>query len=302
MRIQFLRHLCEAHATDEGVKDILATEKKFKAAGVTPCWYVDAESLEGYRALGLDAKVGGKLIPARNMALDDSERLGKACVQVSDDIEKLLYIRPQGGWTRKLKLREANAVAKVASRYQVSPVATARFLLAKIRGAASCAPDSAQANWVPTTMSPKLGGILPHSNTGIALEAWPYGYDSFILGDFFVSEKSPCRFDTRMTLKEDYDLTCAHLHTHGSVVRFNHIMIHAKHETNAGGACTVRDSQGERERENIRILREKWPGAFADNPDRPNQVKMKWKGHLKWKRETSAKAKGTDEVRGAPDE
>ena len=35
----------------------------------------------------MNAKVGGKQIPAQNMALDDAERLGKACLQISNDIE-----------------------------------------------------------------------------------------------------------------------------------------------------------------------------------------------------------------------
>jgi len=38
--------------------------------GVKPTWYVDEGSLEAYRALGLTAIVGGKLTPARNLALD----------------------------------------------------------------------------------------------------------------------------------------------------------------------------------------------------------------------------------------
>merc|ERR1712039_638304 len=66
---------------------------------------------------------------------------------------------------------------------------------------------------------------LPHQNMGQALMLPPVSHYHFILGDFFVVDKSPCRFDTRMTLKEDYDLTCAHLKGHGSVLRCNHLMV-----------------------------------------------------------------------------
>lgn len=110
------------------------------------------------------------------------------------------------------------------------------------------------------------------------------------MGDFFVVDKSPCRFDDRMTLKEDYDLTCAHLKTHGSVVRCNHMLIFAKHETNAGGAVSVRDAQGERERENIQILKEKYPCAFIDNAKRPNQVRLEWRGYMAWVRKQAVKS------------
>merc|ERR1712187_808593 len=113
----------------------------------------------------------------------------------------------------------------------------------------------------------------------------PVNESAFILGDFFVVDKSPCRFDTRMSLKEDYDLTCAHLREHGCVLRYNHLMVFAKHETNSGGACSIRDTQGQRERDNIAILHEKYPGAFRDNPKRPNQVVLQWRGHLRWQRD-----------------
>merc|ERR1712151_244008 len=63
--------------------------------------------------LGLDAVVGGKLIPARNMALDDAEKMGKACVQCSDDIEKWQYVDEQGGWSKKKSLMGSNAAGRV---------------------------------------------------------------------------------------------------------------------------------------------------------------------------------------------
>jgi hypothetical protein len=246
----------------EGVQDIINVQRLFEAGGASPRWYVDQQSLADYQKLGLDAVVGGKLIPARNMALDDAERLGKACVQCSDDIEKWQYVDEPGGWRKKNSLQESNAMGRMCLRYQVSPVAAARFILAKLRG---------------HPKKPQLGGVLPHHNPGQAMGLPPVSYENFILGDFFVVDKSPCRFDTRMTLKEDYDLTCAHLAKHGLVLRCNHLMVFAKHETNAGGACSTRDAQGEREQENIRILMEKYPGAFIHNAKRPGQVVMHWR-------------------------
>merc|ERR1719240_1121509 len=60
------------------------------------------------------------------------------------------------------------------------------------------------------------------------------------------------------------------------VYRCNRLLITAKHETNAGGACDARDAAGEKERYNIRILMEKWPGAIKNHPTRANQVVMRW--------------------------
>merc|ERR1712066_907681 len=96
-------------------------------------------------------------------------------------------------------------------------------------------------------------------------------------GDFFVAEVSDCRFDNRLTLKEDYDFTLSHLETYGEVFQCRRLFVSAKHETNAGGACDIRDAAGKKEQENIKYLKEKWPGAIQDHPQRANQVIMKWK-------------------------
>mmetsp|Transcript_91350 Transcript_91350/g.221822 ORF Transcript_91350/g.221822 Transcript_91350/m.221822 type:complete len:902 (+) Transcript_91350:73-2778(+) len=247
--------------TPEGVRDVLNVESQFKTMGVQPTWYVDEASLLGYQGLGLKAVVGGKLIPARNLALEDASSMGKVCVQVSDDISRWDYY---SGETQQKTLQEANAAAKRAERYQVSPVAAARFILAKMRGVPEGEPR------------PQLGGVYPLGNLGHSFHSEEFSKKNFILGDFFVVDNSKCRFDTTMSLKEDYDFTCSHLKAHGAVLRCNRMVIQAKHETNAGGACTVRDAAGERERENIRILQRKWPGAIKPHHIRPNQVVLRW--------------------------
>eukprot|EP00971_Amphidinium_carterae_P141428 2802330-Amphidinium_carterae.1 len=65
---------------------------------------------------------------------------------------------------------------------------------------------------------PRLGGVFPLGNHGMAFKKEAITTNNFILGDFFVADCSPCRFDTLMTLKEDYDFTCTHLEKYGSVI------------------------------------------------------------------------------------
>lgn len=248
-------------ADDErGVRNIANVQANLLASGAEPVWYVDAKSLPAYQALGLNAKVGGKLVPARNMALRDAAKAGKACVQVSDDILRWDYY--VGELCRQADIHAGNAAARASDQLRVSPGAAARFLLAKLR-----ASDGA-----------RLAGVYPLGNTGQAFSREAASSDHFILGDFFVADKSPVRFDPRMTLKEDYDFSCAHLKQHGAVLRCNRMIITAVHETNAGGAVSERDDGGAKERENIKILREKWPGVFRDNPTRGDtQVIMCWR-------------------------
>merc|ERR1719215_1274220 len=132
---------------------------------------------------------------------------------------------------------------------------------------------------------PKLAGVFPTANAAMTLGTSEFGRHHFILGDFFVAEpSSACRFDNSMTLKEDYDYTCSHIHAHGSVLRCNRMFLQVKHSSNAGGAVSERESgkKGVKERENIAILQTKWPGVFRMNKnqkDSDSEVVMNWLKH-----------------------
>lgn len=262
-------------ATDEkGLSNICSVQASLVASGADPTWYVDAASLQAYKALGLKAKVGGKLVPARNMALRDAARAGKPCVQVSDDISGWDYYVGEMAKCEpgsRVDLSAGNEAARNADHLKISPVAAARFLLAKMRAAQESAGGGRNAG-------PHLGGVFPLGNAGQAFTRQAVTTDQFILGDFFVADSSPVRFEPRMSLKEDYDFTCEHLAKHGQVLRCNRLFIRAIHETNAGGAVSERDDAGDREREMIKILKEKWPGAFWCNSKRGDtQVILSWK-------------------------
>jgi len=269
-------------AEDErGLRSLVSVQAQLRAGGADPTWYVDTESLQAYKSLGLRAKLGGKLVPSRNLALQDAVKAGKPCVQVSDDISRWDYYI--GELTGTGDMFSGNEAAKVADRLRVSPVAAARFLVAKLRAArfkAECRAKvrKAKGAGARAAAGPRLAGVFPLGNTGQAFSRDSVSTEHFILGDFFVADSSPARFDPRMTLKEDYDYTCAHLQRHGSVLRCNRMFVSAVHETNSGGACSERDAKGEKERANIRILREKWPGVFMINGKRGDtQVVMCWR-------------------------
>eukprot|EP00746_Dinoflagellata_sp_MGD_P164630 gnl/MRDRNA2_/MRDRNA2_93357_c0_seq1.p1 gnl/MRDRNA2_/MRDRNA2_93357_c0~~gnl/MRDRNA2_/MRDRNA2_93357_c0_seq1.p1 ORF type:complete len:602 (-),score=122.91 gnl/MRDRNA2_/MRDRNA2_93357_c0_seq1:111-1916(-) len=252
--------------TEEGMSDIAWTIANFKISGVEAKWYVDRDSVEKYRNLGVDAVVGGKdgkLCESRNQALNDAADLGKICVQVSDDIRNWEY---HDGKLAKDKTDDAmNQAFAEATHHRVSPLAAARFMVAKMRSV-----DGER---------PRLGGIYPLGSCARTFASDPVCRKHFILGDFFVVDtprESQLRFDQNMTLKEDYDFTCQHVFTHGSVFRLNRMTCSVKHETNAGGACTIRDKKGLKEIENMRILMEKWPRAIRPHTKRNFQVMMSW--------------------------
>merc|ERR1719326_2465550 len=148
---------------------------------------------------------------------------------------------------------KANAALRGCPRHMMSPLACAQFLLAKMRS---------------DPKKPQLGGVFPTANGAMTMGTQEYSFYNFILGDFFVVDNSPCRFDNTMTLKEDYDFTCSHIKQHGCVLRCNRMFLSVKHSVNAGGAVAARDQQGVKEKANIAILQSKWPGVFRINTRR----------------------------------
>mmetsp|Transcript_99786 Transcript_99786/g.182979 ORF Transcript_99786/g.182979 Transcript_99786/m.182979 type:complete len:555 (+) Transcript_99786:85-1749(+) len=261
-------HFCVISArrtkTPEGLAGIATVEASFKKAGAQPTWYVDKDSLQDYRKLGLKAVVGGKLCEARNMALQDAQRRGLVCVQASDDIMGWEY-RDGEAATEKSD-EAANAAFDAATRHVISPVSAARFILAKMRGS----PLDAEGE------RPHLGGVYCLGSCARTFGGEAFSKYNFILGDFFVADRSPVRFDGTMTLKEDYAFTCMHIEKHGSVLRCNRMTIQAKHQTNAGGACSIRDKKGREEEKNIMILMNRWPRAIRRHTTRAHEVQLQW--------------------------
>jgi len=248
--------------SEKGLKGIATVQVAFRSAGIEPTWYVDADSLEEYRALGLKAVVGGKLTPARNMVLRDARKAGKACVEVSDDISKWDY--RHGAMAKRHEMDLLNEAYAKAKEFIISPVTAARFMLAKLR---SC-PDNPR---------PRLGGVYCLGNCSRTMAYEPISRKHFIIGDFFVDDNSGLWFDESLTLKEDYDFTCQHMQKYGSVMRFMRLCVAAKHYSNEGGACAIRDAKGRQEQKNIAILKNKWPNAIFDHGTRKNEVKLRWK-------------------------
>ena len=80
----------------------------------------------------------------------------------------------------------------------------------------------------------------------------PVSTNLFVIGDFMVIDpQSKPRFDEKMSLKEDYDFTAAHLKEYGVVARSNRVFCLAKHYVNSGGA--VADRTGAREQYHIAV-------------------------------------------------
>ena len=206
---------------------------------IKPTWVVGKGAEKLYRAMGAERVIeGGNLMNSRNAALENAFSLKTTCVQLSDDLK---------GLKRAVdKKQTAELTVEQAIRLMISELESKDLYLA---------------------------GVAPTAN--------PYFYnpdkrvrtDKFIVGDFIVVRPSEQRFDTNMTLKEDYDFTMQHIVAHGGVVRYDAILAEFAHRTNSGGAVSYRTPN--KEQFNIDYLKEKWPGAIVDNPKRPNEILLK---------------------------
>jgi len=202
-------------------------QSSFTAVGATLHWYVDRASAAQYHNLGFEVHVGGNLSHSRNLALRDAEMSAKACVQISDDISKWQYdLRHRG----------------VARQVPVSPVAAARFILAKMRASTS-------------TQRPLLGGSFPTKSQ--RRQQQPFSPYAKISTNFFVVDRSNLRFDPRLVLFENLDITLKHLKKQGSVLRCNALLI-TKRSNHSGGKDYMARDLIEGAEASFRLLRERW--------------------------------------------
>jgi len=236
-------------------------EMQKKLAGCDVTWIVGEGDVEAYTAAGANKCVeGGQLCASRNKALELAKAAGKPCVQISDDIKSISFVASHedtADWVKPDSIQVANLRAKQSEIAVASLGAVARYIDVQTRRA-GC----------------KLGGTYPCGNPGQALGGPVIAAEHFIVGDFIVVQPDALRFDEKMTLKEDYDFTCQHIHKHGRVARCNRLLILAEHYVNAGGAVAVRNKA--RESANIAHLRSKWPGVFLGSPRGSSEVRLIW--------------------------
>ena len=206
--------------------------------GTPTVWYVPHDQVDEYRSAGAEYVVaGGGLIESRNLALRLAHLEDMASVQVSDDLQVVKFY--DGVNERREKS------FRWALKYMFAGLRKTGCMLA------GCAPNDNKLNY-------KV----------------PYQLKNFIVGDLIVVLPSTPRFDTNMTLKEDYDFTCQHIAAYGGALRCAGLMPRFLHRENPGGAVAYRTS--EEEQKNIAYLHEKWPKAFVKHK-KPDEIIMRWR-------------------------
>lgn len=210
-------------------------QEQLQGFGAT--WFVPHEDEESYEQVGAETYAADGLVGARNAALDEAEACGMPCVQVSDDLKKIMRL---GENTQEpFEITFEQAVGQLLRSLDMTDL--------------------------------KLAGCSPTDNAYFARET--ESTNLFIVGDLFVALPCDIRFDARLKLKEDYDYTCQHYVEFGGAKRLNWLMPSFQHRTNKGGAVAYRTA--DEEQKAISLLKSKWPEWVKDNPKRPDEVLLK---------------------------
>ena len=189
--------------------NVIKVESALEGCDVT--WIVATGDKQAYAAGGASKVIeGGKLCASRNKGLELARKLKKPCVQLSDDLKKISFVSSKEDRNRadgRVYQSEANRRARAAVIEVVSPGAAAQYIDVQSKATSS-----------------KLGGTYPCGNAGQGCSMGIVAAEHFVVGDFFVSQpESTITFDEELTLKEDYDFTCQHIHAFGRVARCNRL-------------------------------------------------------------------------------
>jgi hypothetical protein len=175
----------------------------------------------------------GNLMDSRNFALEHAFSNNNICIQLSDDIKK---VTTNKNFFKKKVVKLDEAIEDIVSKF------------VKIKGV-------------------DLMGVPPTDNyffaNKLVLE------NKFCIGDMLFIKPNELRFDTQLSLKEDYDYTLQHIQK-GKVLRYQKYLFTFKHYSNKGGAVDIRNDK--EEQKNIMILKSKWGDKIRLNPKRKNEI------------------------------
>lgn len=103
----------------------------------------------------------------------------------------------------------------------------------------------------------KLWGVNVNFDRGVYREFTPFSTTSFIGCPFHAFLKgNECRYDERIPLKEDYDMTIQNMNKYRGVLRVNKYYYDVKQSKQSGGCATMRNY--EEEKRQLDILIKKW--------------------------------------------
>ena len=102
----------------------------------------------------------------------------------------------------------------------------------------------------------KFWGLNCVSDKGAYREHTPFGTLQYIGGPFQAHLKNEIRYDEKLPLKEDYDITLQHIKKYKGCLRVNFANYDVKQAEQVGGCATKRNIKNETEQ--FELLQKKW--------------------------------------------
>jgi hypothetical protein len=102
----------------------------------------------------------------------------------------------------------------------------------------------------------KFWGLNCIPDKGAYREHTPFGTLQYIGGPFQAHLKNSIRYDEKLPLKEDYDITLQHIKKYNGCLRVNFANYEVKQAEQSGGCATYRNLQ--KEIEQFELLQKKW--------------------------------------------
>jgi hypothetical protein len=102
----------------------------------------------------------------------------------------------------------------------------------------------------------KFWGILPNNDKLSYRESAPFSLSSYIGGPWQAFNDCDLRYDEKLPLKEDYDMTLQILNKYRRALRINYIHYFPKQHNNTGGCAIYRNIEFEKQQ--MKDLKKKW--------------------------------------------
>tara|TARA_R110002020_G_scaffold24464_1_gene80592 strand:+ start:1055 stop:1798 length:744 start_codon:yes stop_codon:yes gene_type:complete len=119
----------------------------------------------------------------------------------------------------------------------------------------------------------RLWGINIIGDKGSYREYSPFSLTNTISGSFMGFINNSLRFDERLPLKEDYDYSIQNCNEYRKLLRLNYAYMIKKDHGNLGGCADYRTI--EREREQLKLLQNKWGNKIVKNDTTQRGAKTK---------------------------
>lgn len=103
----------------------------------------------------------------------------------------------------------------------------------------------------------------------------PFSFKSYIGGPFQAFRNTDLRYDEKLPLKEDYDMSLQMLNKYRRILRFNQFHYKVEQHTNQGGCAAYRTIQ--KEKDQFKLLQKKWGSNIVRVDDGKANVNRKKK-------------------------